>query len=195
VALVVLAPRLLLALGDRWVEARLTRRFPLRLDEPYFRALARAVRDEPARVRIAPYACEPAPQATLSMNALFAQALGARTALTVAATTAFGGEDDVDANALAGDATLVVPLFAATATPEAENHGAFVERLARAAAPVVALVDEADFRQRFGDSVRLEERRRLWRTALGAARVPAVFVDLAHPDLAAAEAALRAALR
>ncbi|MDL1861091.1 DUF2868 domain-containing protein, partial [Betaproteobacteria bacterium PRO7] len=55
VALVVLAPRLLLALGARWHEARLTRRFPLRLDEPYFRNLARVLRDEPAKVRVAPY--------------------------------------------------------------------------------------------------------------------------------------------
>lgn len=196
VALFVLAPRLLLALGDRWVEARWTRRFPLRLDDPYFRDLARALRDEPARVRIAPYGVALSPQATLNLNALLARALGARTALAVAPATAFGGEDDVDANALAADATLVVPLFAATATPEPENHGAFVDRLAAAsAAQVVALVDESEFRRRFGGGDRLEERRALWRNALAERRVPALFVDLEQPDLAAAEAALHAAVR
>ena len=196
VALFVLAPRLLLALGDRWVEARWTRRFPLRLDDPYFRDLARALRDEPARVRVAPYGVALSPQATLNLNALVAQALGARTALAVAPATAFGDEDDVDANALAADATLVVPLFAATATPEPENHGAFVDRLAAAsAAQVVALIDESDFRRRFGSGDRIEERRTLWRNALAERRVPALFVDLEQPDLAAAEAALRAAVR
>lgn len=196
VALVVLAPRLLLALGDRWVEARWTRRFALRLDDPYFRALARAQRDEPAKVRVAPYGVQLSPQATLNLNALFAQALGARTSLTVAATTAFGAEDDIDARALAADATLVVPLFAAAATPEPENHGVFVDKLAGAAsqAQMLALVDESGFRSRLGEN-RLDERRALWVAALDERRVPALFVDLEQPDLAAAEAALRAALR
>jgi hypothetical protein len=194
VALVVLAPRLLLAAGDRWLEVRLTRRFPLALDDPYFRALARVLRDEPISVRVAPYAVELSPQATLNLNRLFAQALGMRTALTVATTTAFGAEDDVDARTHVAGATLVVPLFALTATPEPENHGAFVERLA-GAAQVVALIDESAFRRQFGTGDRLQERRALWRTTLGERRVPAVFVDLEQPDLPAAEAALRAAVQ
>lgn len=196
VALAVLAPRLLLALGDRWLEARWTKRFPLRLDEPYFRSLARELRDEPAKVRIAPYGLQLSPQATLNLNALFAQVLGARATLTVAATTAFGAEDDIDAAALAGDATLVVSLFAATATPEAENHGVFVDKLAGAAsqAQMLALIDESGFRRQLGGGDRLDERRALWRSALAERRVPAVFVDLEQPDLAAAEAALRSAL-
>ncbi|MCK6430268.1 MAG: DUF2868 domain-containing protein, partial [Burkholderiaceae bacterium] len=195
VAPVVLAPRLLLALGARWHEARLTRRFPLRLDEPYFRNLARVLRDEPAKVRVAPYGVQLSPQATLNLNALFAQALGARATLGFAPATAFGGEDDVDANALAADATLIVPLFAATATPEPENHGAFVDKLAAAGeAQIVALVDESDFRRRFGSGDRIDERRALWRNALAERRVPVLFVDLEQPDLAADEATLRAVL-
>lgn len=196
VGLAVLAPRLLLALGDRWVEARWTKRFALRLDDPYFRGLGRALRDEPAKVRVAPYGLQLSPQAALNLNALFARALGARTSLTVAATTAFGAEDEIDASALAAGATLVVPLFAAAATPEPENHGVFVDKLAGAAsqAQVLALVDESGFRSRLGE-VRLDERRALWRAALDERRVPALFVDLEQPDLVAAEAALRAAVR
>lgn len=196
VALAVLAPRLLLALGDRWLEARWTKRFPLRLDEPYFRNLARALRDEPAKVRVAPYGLLLSPQATLNLNALFAQVLGARATLTVAATTAFGAEDDIDARALAADATLVVPLFAATATPEPENHGVFVDKLAGAAsqAQMLALIDESGFRRQLGGGDRLDERRALWRSALAERRVPALFVDLERPDLASAEASLRAAI-
>ncbi|GAB4464712.1 MAG: hypothetical protein OHK0044_02520 [Burkholderiaceae bacterium] len=195
VALVVLAPRLLLALGDRWYELRLARRFPLRLDEPYFRNLARALRDEPQRVRVAPYAVSLSPQAALNLNALVAQALGTRATLAIAPVTAFGAEDDADAGSLVADATLVVALFAATATPEVEHHGVFVDRLAAAGdVQVIALVDESEFRHRFGAGDRLEERRAAWRTALADRRVPALFVDLAQPDLPAAEAALRAAI-
>jgi hypothetical protein len=195
VALAVLAPRLLLALGNRWREARLTRRFPLRLDEPYFRNLGRVLRDEPAKVRVAPYGLQLSPQATLNLNALFAQALGARASLGFAPATAFGGEDDIDANALAADATLVVALFAATATPEPENHGAFVDKLAAAGdAPIVALIDESDFRRRIGSGDRIDQRRALWRNALAERRVRALFVDLEQPDLGSAEAALRSAI-
>jgi hypothetical protein len=41
VGLVVLLPRLALALGNRWLEAHLAARFPLPLGEPYFRGLTR----------------------------------------------------------------------------------------------------------------------------------------------------------
>lgn len=196
VALAVLAPRLLLALASRWVEARWTKRFPLRLDDPYFRSLGRALRDEPAKVRVAPYGLQLSPQATLNLNALFAQVLGARATLTVAATTAFGAEDDIDARALAADATLVVALFALTATPEPENHGVFVDKLAGAAsqAQMLALIDESGFRRQLGGGDRLDERRALWRSALAERRVPALFVDLEQPDLASAEASLRAVI-
>lgn len=195
VALVVLAPRLLLALGDRWLEARWTRRFALRLDDLYFRSLGRTLRDEPASVRIAPYAVQLSPQATLNLNALFARALGARTTVEVADSTGFGAEDDIDARALAADATLVVPLFAATATPEPENHGAFVDKLAAGDAKIVAIVDESDFRRRLGAGERLDERRLLWQNALAEHRVPVLLVDLEQPDFASAEAALRAAIQ
>ena len=196
VALVVIVPRLLLAAGNRWLEARLQNRFPLRLDDAYFCNLGRALRDEPAIVRVAPYAVQLSPQATLHLNAIFAQALGARTALAIAPVTAFGAEDDVDVAALAGEATLVVPLFAATATPEPQNHGAFVDRLAGAArnAQGLALVDESAFRRQFGGGERLAERRALWQRTLAERRVPVVFVDLEQPDLAAAVSALREAV-
>ncbi len=195
VALVVVVPRLLLALGDRWQEARLARRFPLPLDEPYFAALLRVLREEAVAARIAPYAAPLSPQATLNLNALFTDALGAKTRVGIAPDTAFGGEDAIDARALVADATLVVPLFALTATPEAENHGVFVDALCAAAgsARVVALVDEAAFRVQFGAaSPRLEERRTAWRAFAAGRRTPVVFADLDRPDEAARAALLAA---
>lgn len=196
IGLAVVLPRVLLALGDRWLEARLAARFPLPLDEPYFRALVRTLREEPVVARVVPYSAQLSPQATLNLNSLLAQSLGAKTTVSVAATTAFGAEDDVDPRQIVGDATLVAALFALTATPETENHGAFVDRLRAAAQAhqLLALVDESDFRRQFGATARLDERRALWRSFAAERGVPVVFVDLEQPDPATARQCLQAAL-
>jgi len=196
VGFTVVLPRVLLALGDRWMEARLAARFPLPLDEPYFRALIRTLREEPVTARVVPYNASMSPQATLNLHALFTQALGAKTTVSVATATAFGAEDDIDPRQIVGDATLLAALFALTATPEAENHGAFVDRL-RAAAhahQLVALVDESAFRRQFGATPRLDERRALWRSFATERNVPVVFVDLEQPDVTSARQSLQAAL-
>ena len=73
----------------------------------------------------------------------------------------------------------------------------FVEVLAEAgpAQPLLALVDESAFRARWpGDDRRLAQRRGMWSELLTAQRVAPIFVDLAAPDLAFAEAAIDAAL-
>ncbi len=197
VALVVLAPRLLLALGDRWLEARQTARFPLRLDDAYFQRLTRVLRGTPASVQVVPYSFQLSPQATLGLNNLFTHTLGARTSIRIAPSVAFGDEDQADAGALAGSATVLVPLFALTATPEYENHGVFIDRLAKVAGrdvQFVALVDESGFRRQFGDNSRRGERQSLWRKLLEDRKCAAIFIDLEQPDLAAAEASLQAAL-
>ena len=70
VALVVLAPRLLLALGDRWLEARQIARFPLRLDDAYFSGSRACCAARRRTVRVLPYSYQLAPQATLGLNDL-----------------------------------------------------------------------------------------------------------------------------
>ena len=193
--LAVVLPRLLLALGDRWLEARLATRFPLPFDDPYYGGLLRLLREVPVVARVAPYGTQLSPQAALGLNALFTKALGARTGVSIAPATAFGAEDDIDPRQVIGEATLVAPLFALTSTPEAENHGAFIDRLRSAAgtAQIVALLEESAFRLQFGHTPRLEERRALWRGFATECRVPAVFVDLEQPDLPAARESLLAA--
>ena len=182
--LAVLLPRLLLAMGNRLLEARLTACFPLPLDEPYYRALLRVLREEPIAARVAPYGIQLVPQATLNLNALFTQAFGIRTTVSVAPVTAFGAEDDIDPLRIAGDTGLLAPLFALTSTPETENHGAFVDRLrtAAGAARLVVLIDESAFRRQFGETERIDERRALWSGFAAARGVPAVFVDLDQDD-------------
>jgi len=194
--LAVVLPRLLLALGNRWLEARLVARFPLPLDDPYFRGLLRVLREVPVIARAAPYGTQLSPQAALNLNALITQALGAKTAVSIAPATAFGAEDDIDPRQIIGEATLLAPLFALTSTPEAENQGIFIDRLraAAGAAQIVALVDESAFRLQFGETQRFEERRALWRSFAAERRVPAVFVDLDRPDLPATRESLQAAV-
>ncbi len=196
IGLAVVLPRVLLALGDRWLEARLTARFPLPLDEPYYRALLRTLRAEPVVARLLPYGTQLTPQATLNLSALFTQSLGAKTSVSVAPATAFGAEDEIDPRQVVGDATLLAALFVLTATPEAENHGTFLDRV-RAAAPtqpLVMLLDESAFRRQFGATPRLDERRTLWRGFAAERGVAVVFVDLEQPDLPSASQSLQAAL-
>ncbi len=198
VAIVVLAPRLLLALGDRWIEARHASRFPLRLDEAYFQRLTRVLRGTPATIRVLPYSYHLSPGAALGLSELLTRTFGRRATVSVAPGVAFGDEDTVDARALAGGATVLAPVCALTATPEPENHGVFIERIAEAAgaaAELVVVVDESGFQRQFpAEIARRTERRALWRQFLETRKGAAVFVDLEQPDLPAAQAALQAAL-
>ncbi len=201
IALAVLLPRLALALADRWIEARWTRRFRLPLDETYYRRLTRTLRATSERVRVLPYSVQLSPQAALGLNALLAKTLGAKTVVEIAPATPFGDEDRVDAKQLAQpapDVTVAAPLFALAATPEPENHGAFVARVREVLAPgtrLVALIDESSFARQFGAaSARAIERRDGWRRMLDAHGCPAVFADLERPDATAAGLQLSAAL-
>ncbi len=199
VALVVLLPRLLLALLDRAIEARWARRFRLPLDEIYFRRLTRTLRARAERVRVLPYSVQLAPQAALALNTMLRATLGPKTAVEIAPATQFGDEDLIEPARLAGEATVLAPLYSLNATPEPENHGAFLDRVRAALAGpagdmrLIALVDEAGFARRFG-AVRAAERRAAWQRLFEERGCPAAYVDLEQPDAAAAERALVAAL-
>ena len=194
--LFVVLPRTLLALACAARSGALARRFALPLDEPYFQRLLRLQRGGAARVVVWPYGRTPSPQATLGLQAVLAAAFGPRVALQIAPTVAFGAEDEAP---LAADATTThaLALFDLNATPEAENHGRFIERIGAALPPgavLAVLVDEGAFAQRFGGlPERLAQRRDAWRAwaeALGAAPV---FVDLEAAVPAAIEPMLQAA--
>lgn len=201
IALVVLLPRLTLALVDRWIEVRWTRKFRLPLDDGYYRRLTRTLRAANERVRVLPYSVQLSAQAALGLNAILVKALGAKTVVDIAPTTPFGDEDRIDARQLAQpapDVTVAAPLFALTATPEPENHGAFVARVRDILAPgtrLVALIDASAFARQFGAaSARATERRDAWCRMLDALGCPAVIADLEQPDVAAAGLQLSAAL-
>ncbi|MCD6733944.1 MAG: DUF2868 domain-containing protein [Burkholderiaceae bacterium] len=207
VALVVVLPRLLLAVIDRLREQRLATRFPLSLDDAYFTSLVRAHRGEAATVVAVAHAQAPSPQAALGLRAMLVAVLGAKTALTVARPVGYGDEETA-ASVLARAAastqapTLVVALFASTATPEAQAQGAFVDALSAAlpaGARLLALVDESAFVARFGSADPVAVRRRqercsTWSGFLAERGHPPLILDLAQHDPARAARALREAL-
>jgi hypothetical protein len=197
-AIVILIPRALLALGT-WARSRaVAASFPLTLDDPYFRRLVRQVSGDAALVRVVPYGYHLPPQGALSLQSVARRAFGARAELSIAPTIEFGGEDAVaDGIVPPQPMALVAALFSLAATPEAENHGVFLDRLTAKAggAPIAALLDEAGFRRRFANQPqRLEERRDAWRDVLSPFGLDPVFLDLESPDLVAAEASLNAAM-
>ena len=170
------------------------------LDEPYFARLTRRLGREPARVRIVPYSYQLAPQAVLGLQAIAARLFGPHAEVSVAPGISWGGEDALpDGLVPAVPHALVAIVFSLTATPEPDNHGAFlaaVATLAGRAAPVVAIVDESGFRKRFAhEPQRLDERRAAWRDLLAARGREPIFVDLESPDAAAADAAIERCLQ
>ncbi len=196
VAIVVIAPRLALALLTGLVERHRATHFAFAADDTYFRRLLRGFRGGAARVRVLPYSYAPSQDALAGLEQVVVRSFGGSAAMVVAPPAEWGADAAVDPGAAAG--TTIVALFNATATPEREAHGAFLAALARKrdeAEAVFALVDESAWIARFGgDDARTAERRAAWRALCADAAVPAIFVDLAHPDLAATDAALDAAI-
>ncbi len=196
--LVVVLPRCALALAAWLRERHRAARLPLAQDEPYFQRLLRGFQSGSVPVRVVPYSYAPAPASIAGLTAILARALGGNAALTVAPAVGYGDEDDPRAQTEPAAPGPIVALFNLAATPEREAHGAFVAAMAAragAAHPLLAVIDETALRARWGnDERRLDERRALWRDLLSAARIVPAFVDLAAPDVPAAEAAIDAAL-
>lgn len=196
VAIVVIAPRLALALLSGLVERHRASHFAFPADDAYFRRILRGFRGGAARVRVLPYSYAPPPEVVSGLELVVGRSFGGSASMVVTPSADWGTDAPVEPGSAAG--TTLVALFNATATPEREAHGAFLAALARRrdeADAVFALVDESAWIARFGaDEARTAERRAAWRAACADAAVPAVFVDLAHPDLAAADAALDAAI-
>lgn len=194
-ALVVIAPRAVLAAGAALVERHRAARIVNSLAEPYFARMLRGFHPGSAHVDVVPYSYAPPPPALVTLEALLARALGGGVALVVAPPLAYGDEDVPGVVPAGAEHVPVVALFNATATPEREAHGRFVAVLRAAHRPLVAVVDEATANARsHGDPARRDERRALWRDVLTEHAVVPVFVDLSAPDAEAVDAALDAAL-
>jgi hypothetical protein len=197
----VIVPRLLLAAFAGLKERRWSTRFPLSLDEAYFRRLLSGWRDTPGRVDVMPYAYTPAEEAQQGLRRLAATLFGDEVGVHWAPSVGFGEEDAWRAptERPASAADMVVALFNLATTPETENHGVFLDRLkSHAARGLVVIVDEGPYRSRLGAQAgadaRIAERRQAWSGLVDTRGLHAVFVDLSLPELTAAQRELDAQL-
>jgi len=189
--LLVVLPRLVLAGFAAWRARRLARHFPLDLEQPYYRKLADSIgAGTPALLRVLPYSYTLDEARDRGLWAIAASALGAQARVQLCPTSAYGVEPkDALRDTALDDAgvTVTAVLFSLAATPEKENHGAFLDYLTkRVRRGVAVLVDESPLMERLGgqqaDSARVAERTALWRQFCSFHGTSATFVNLLQPD-------------
>lgn len=198
VFLIVLVPRIGLALLAWREEKKLSSNFPMPLDERYFQVLLRSFHAKAERVRVVPFSYTLSEASRSGLEATLARSFGSGASLIFEAPMRWGDDESVVSRVSREGKEPVVVVFNLTATPEDDVHGAFVQALRAHLAPrqnVIAMVDGAEFEARWpADTVRLEKRRRTWSDLFTAHRLPMVYVNLANPDLKAANAAIDEAL-
>ncbi len=194
VSIAVILPRLSLA-SIAWLrERKLTRRFPLRLDEAYFRRILASWRTVPAYLRVLPYAYTIDEQTAEGLRRLARMQFGDGAQVHMFPSVALGEEDTAELKTSSGarNPDLDIVLFNLASTPESEHHGVLLEQLRARENPAIAiLVDESAYRIRLGaqsgSGQRLQERRQAW-TAFAAARQLKVHcIDLQAGDAAVFE--------
>lgn len=190
-ALLVIVPRLVLALVAAWRARRLSLRFPLDLEQPYFRKLAERIGAAgPAVLRVLPYSFTVDEARHKGLAAVAAMALGEQAQLMLRPSSPYGEEPKESlSDASLDDPSVAVTavLFNLAATPERENHGAFLDYLVRHASRGIAvLVDESGLVERAagqpGFESRVGERTTLWREFCRYHRTTATIVNLLHPE-------------
>lgn len=179
--LLVILPRLALAALAWRREKRESAGFTIDLSQPYFsRLCAGLTPDAAACLWVRPYSYRVGDSLRSSMAELARRLLGEQAGLVIEASTAYG------AAITTGEAppgALCAALFPLSATPEAENHGDFLDQLRRAGA-VVALVDESGYLERLGPQAasRAAERAALWREFCARHQTPMALVNLTDPQ-------------
>ncbi|MES2164768.1 MAG: DUF2868 domain-containing protein [Pseudomonadota bacterium] len=185
--LLVVLPRLLLAALGNWRAARWAQRFPLDLEQPYFRKLGGGFGVVAGgTLRVLPYSFTVDEARHKSLAQIAVTLFGEQGRLMLRPAIAYGAEPqlilrDVD---LSVDTTAV--LFNLSATPEKENHGALLDYLvASSPREVIALLDESAYLDRMGEQAdaraRLAERTALWQQFCAFHQVKAEVVNLLKP--------------
>jgi hypothetical protein len=185
--LLVVLPRAVLAGFAHWRARRTARRFPLDLDHPYFRKLAGdAGMGGPSVMRVLPYSFTIDESRDRGLSALAAAVFGEQARVMLRPSSAYGEEAVEQLREVRFDdpaVTVTALLFNLAATPEKENHGAFLERALRASSRGIAvLVDESSVTERGGPAQRTQERIQLWQQFCSHYGANANIVNLLHPE-------------
>jgi Protein of unknown function (DUF2868) len=190
VILAVIVPRSVLAAWNALRASWLAKRFPVPLHELYFRRLLAASNASTHRLRATPYSYTLETAAIDGLRVMARHLYGERAEVELDAAIAFGAEDQV--STVAGEPLAArLAVFNLGATPEAENHGEFLNRMRTQGVTTVVIVDESAYRRRLGEQAgaedRMKERRAVWESLVRAHGFEPIFVDLITPDLAAVE--------
>ncbi len=171
VLLLVVIPRLVLALGESIRVAVLARRLPLDFSAPYYRRLLAA---GPLRAVVQPYSCSLSPAAHERLGTALRHLYGAGTGVDTLPPAEYGAGAPAP---LSGETAAGLLLFSLAQTPEPEVHGQLLRSLDASWIPVA---DASAFRARLGEEApeRLAERRRLWEETAAGARRRLAVVDL-----------------
>lgn len=191
--LLVILPRLMLAGLAHWRAQRLQQDFPLSLAQPYFRQLISELGGAGGAMQILPYsfALDAARNAGLAQIA--GMLLGERARVVVEASTEYGNEAipiGLAPQPTEDDIAITALLCNLAATPETQNHGAFLERALQktraAGRQFLVLLDESGYRARLGDQAgseaRVAERIALWQAFCQQYQLRATVVDLLVPQ-------------
>ena len=166
VAIVVVAPRVLLALLDALNAARLARWLPVTVEAGYARRALHSGRGAATLVEVVYYSCAPEAALRERLHATLQEDAGARAVVRDGVCLQYG--DDPTRVPVPGDVPrgMLVVVFPLAQTPEAEVHGQFLERLqARldlAGWPLGVVLETATYRARVGSEARVRERRATW---------------------------------
>ena len=193
--LAIVLPRALLAAWAGGRARRLAADLPLPAGHDDLQRLLRSASGQSLAVTVLPYSYALDAQRQAALAAVLDAHLGPGVRPQVQPSLPLGAEDDLArwlpgvAFATGTPAGQVVALFALTATPERETHGAFVQALAAhlpKPATLRVMVDESGFRARFGAAgaapagfeQRLAQRRAAWLDMLQPQRVLPLFINL-----------------
>ena len=189
--LLVVLPRVVLALLSNWRAARLSKRFPLDLDQPYFRKLNETIGvSTGGMLRVLPFSFTVDEVRHQGLGQVAIMLFGEQGRMMLRPSTSYGEEPqevlrDVDLND--ANVTMTAVLFNLTATPEKENHGAFLDYLVKASPRGIAvLLDESAYLERMGapaDQRGLAERTALWQQFCHFHQTTATVVNLLNPSL------------
>ncbi len=197
--LLVILPRVVLAMFAGWRAARLARRFPLDLQQPYYRKLADHIGAGPGPVtlRVLPYSFTLDERRDRGLSELAMAMFGEQTRVMLRPALPYGEDPKAvleDLRPDNGTSTVTAVLFSLAATPEQENHGAVLSAIARQLpGGVQVFVDESPLTERAagqpGMDARLAERVALWRQFCTYHQLPVTVVNLLQPAKYRADAA------
>jgi hypothetical protein len=200
-AIFVVAPRLLMALGSVWRGRWLARKLPIAIDDPYHHRLLQQHVATASHVRVHAHGAMPDAAAALGLQKLITRVFGDKAELALAPLATYGEEHAAASTSSFESDTVKLALFDLSATPEAEAQGRFMRELKDSAArgtAVLMLVDQTAFHARFGVGApeRANQRRAAWEALAATLDLPPpVFLSLATLDVDQAARALESALQ